>query len=262
MPHPAKAGLTTSLEAPSGSPARLAALVPRFLKQLARPAGTFDARRYFRAGTDLVFHNVGAVPLRRLARSIHRANRVWSIDDAMQFADLLIRDRSLDAKAVGVEVVRRFRRDFSPRLLSTWHGWLAGGYSSNWATTDAICGYLVGPLLAAHPRLLPRMRRWARHRSLWVRRASAVSLVALARRGRSLGLAYAVARTLHRDREDLVEKAVGWLLREAGKTDRRRLERYLLQRGQTVPRTTLRYAIERMPSSTRSRILRRTRPGG
>jgi 3-methyladenine DNA glycosylase AlkD len=263
MSHSEKTRLTPILEAPSGSPATLAALVPGFLKRLERPAGTFDARRYFRGGTDLEFHNVGAVPLRRLARSIHLANRpAWSIEHAMRFAGVLIRGRSLESKAIGIEVVRRFHREFSPRLLPIWHGWLAEGYSSNWATTDAICGSLVGPLLAAHPRLALQMRRWARHRSLWVRRASAVSLVPLARRGRSLSLAYGVARALHRDREDLIEKAAGWLLREAGKTDPRRLERYLLRRGRTIPRTTLRYAIERMSPFMRRKILRSTRRGG
>ena len=90
---------------------------------------------------------------------------------------------------------------------------------------------------------------------MWVRRAAAVSLIPSVRKGAALDVAYKVARALHADREDLIQKAVGWLLREAGKTDPARLERYLRQHGPSIPRTTVRYAIERMPDAKRKRLL-------
>lgn len=227
---------------------------------MARPVGAFDASRYFRAGTDVGFLNVGTPQIRALARSIHDAHRdQWSIDEAMAFADEMITDRYLEAKGVGVELVARYRRAFTPRLLPAWKRWLADGHAANWATTDGICGYLIGPLLVAHPRLAGTMRSWSRHRSLWVRRASAVALIPLARKGVALDVAYDVARTLHGDGHDLIEKAVGWLLREAGKSDAPRLERYLRSNGPSIPRTTVRYAIERMTPRLRQTMLERTR---
>ena len=63
----------------------------------------------------------------------------------------------------------------------------------------------------------------------------------------------------HTDREDLVQKAVGWMLREAGRTDPARLERFLRANGSRTPRTTLRYAIERFPEATRLALLEATR---
>jgi 3-methyladenine DNA glycosylase AlkD len=103
------------------------------------------------------------------------------------------------------------------------------------------------------------MRVWARDRNMWVRRASIVGLIQRARRGESLDLVYEIARRLHPDREDLIQKAVGWALREAGKTDMPRLERYLRANGAAIPRTTLRYAIERFPEKKRRAILAATR---
>ena len=198
----------------------------------------------------------------RLARDIHAEHRAdWSIDDAMAFADALIVDRHLEAKAVGIEVVARYRREFTPRLLAAWKRWLAGNHSANWATTDAICGMLIGPLLLQHPRLSARLRAWSRDRNMWVRRASIVGLIPQARRGESLDLVYDIAMRLHADREDLIQKAVGWALREAGKTDMPRLERYLRANGAAIPRTTLRYAIERFPPSRRAALLKETRHG-
>ena len=94
---------------------------------------------------------------------------------------------------------------------------------------------------------------------MWVRRASIVGLIPCARRGESLDLVYEIARRLHPDREDLIQKAVGWTLREGGKTDMPRLERYLRANGAAIPRTTLRYAIERFPEKERRAILAATR---
>src|SRR4029077_3582882 len=96
----------------------------------------------------------------------------------------------------------------------------------------------------------------------WVRRASIVGLIPRARRGESLDLVYVIARRLHADGEDLIQKAVGWALREAGKTALPRLERYLRANGAAIPRTTLRYAIERFPEGKRRALLAATKKRG
>jgi 3-methyladenine DNA glycosylase AlkD len=244
------------------SPARAAAKARRDLARMARPSGDFDSSRYFRGAGNLGFYNVGTQPMRTMSKDIYRANRdAWSVDDAMAFADVLIRDRYLEVKSVGVEVVACYRRDFTPDLLPRWKRWLARNYSANWATTDSICGSLIGQLLVAQPNLIREMRRWSRDPNMWVRRASAVAVIPSVRRGAALDLGYAIAKTLHTDPEDLIQKAVGWMLREAGKADPKRLERYLRANGSSIPRTTLRYAIERFPAAKRRDLLVATRGG-
>ena len=245
------------------APRRAAAGALRSIKRMARPVGDFDASRYFRGADDLGFYNVGTPTMRALARSIYAANRGgWSMRDATAFADILIKDRYLEVKSLGIELVARYRRDFAPRDLAVWKRWLAANHSANWATTDAICGSLIGPLLVARPALAPRMRAWARDRNMWVRRAAAVALIAPVRQGQALDLAYDIARRLHADREDLIQKAVGWMLREAGKVDPARLERYLRANGAAIPRTTVRYAIERFPEPKRLTLLAATKDQG
>ena len=239
---------------------RAAANAIRELKRLGRPSGDFDAARYFRDAGGLAFYNVGTDRMRALARSIYDAHRErWSIDDAMAFAGRLMLEKHLESKSVGIEVVARYRRNFTPSLLPRWKTWLARNYSANWATTDAICGALTGPLLVQFPALAARMPTWARDRNMWVRRASAVSLIPSLRRGAAHDVCYHVALQLHTDREDLIQKAVGWMLREAGKTDPARLERHLRTHGPRIPRTTVRYAIERFPPRVRQSLLTATR---
>jgi 3-methyladenine DNA glycosylase AlkD len=245
------------------SVAQAAAGARRELERLARPADGFDASRYFRGADNLAFYNVGTGAMRLLARAIHAAHRdEWSIDDAMAFAERLIVDPHLETKSIGIEVVARYRRDFTPRLLTTWKRWLARNHSANWATTDSICAFLTGPLLVRYPELATRMPVWAQNRNMWVRRAAAVSLIPSVRLGLASDLSYEIAQRLHKDDEDLIQKAVGWLLRETGKKDPAKLERYLRANGASIPRTTVRYAIERFPPRTRLALLNETKGKG
>jgi 3-methyladenine DNA glycosylase AlkD len=244
---------------PQKTVAAAAAASKLALKKLARPAGMFDASRYFRGDHRLGFYNTGTKPMRALARDIYLAQRDrWDVRDATMFAHLLMPDRHLETKAIGLEVLTRFQRDFTPPLLDSCRRWLAKNYSANWATTDEMCGVIVGPLLVKHPELMPRMRVWARHKNMWVRRASIVGLLPPIRRGdtkAAADLVYEIAGHLHPDPNDLIHKAVGWALREAGKIDPIRLERYLRANVAEIPRTTFRYAIERFDAAKRTRLL-------
>jgi hypothetical protein len=237
-----------------------AARVRRALAAMARDPGTFDARRYFRGDVDLKFYNVGTGPVRALATELYRARKNrWPLETALAFADVVIRDPYLEVKGAGIEFLARYRPEFVPSMLPTLKDWLERNDSSNWATTDALCGYVIGHLLARYPRFIRGVASWSRHANMWVRRAAAVSLIVPMRKGLALDELYEVAARLHRDHEDLIQKAVGWALREAGKQDEARLEGYLRAHGSTIPRTTLRYAIERMAPGKRSELMTSTR---
>jgi 3-methyladenine DNA glycosylase AlkD len=129
----------------------------------------------------------------------------------------------------------------------------------NWALVDCFCAAVLSPFFERRPELLPRLLDWVKDGCMWMRRAAVVSLVPFARKGRHLDLAYALVERLLGDREDLMHKALGWLLREAGKPEPARLRRFLLRHGPALPRTTLRYAIERFPPAQRQALLKATR---
>ena len=118
-----------------------------------------------------------------------------------------------------------------------------------------LCPDSVGALLVRFPELVAQIKTWARSPNRWVRRASLVSFIRLARKGDYLDAIYEISASLFADSDDLIQKANGWLLREAGKADRQRLEKFLLQHGPEIPRTTLRYAIERFDEKKRESIL-------
>src|SRR4029450_5301674 len=94
----------------------------------------------------------------------------WTVSDAVAFADIMMKNRYLEVKSVGVEVLACYRKTFTPSLLVVCQRWLGDGHSGNWATTDSICGQIIGPILLRNPNLVARLRSWRKHRSLWVRR--------------------------------------------------------------------------------------------
>jgi 3-methyladenine DNA glycosylase AlkD len=123
---------------------------------------------------------------------------------------------------------------------------------NNWDLVDAAAPYILGEHLKVRPRQV--LQRLARSRNLWERRIAIVSTLALIRGG-DIAETYRIARMLLADEHDLIHKAVGWALRETGKVSAGELTEFLRENYQDIPRTALRYAIERYPAARRRQIL-------
>ena len=243
-------------------------MTPRQLAQRARaefrkaadPRIAAGQRAYFKKWEKVLFYGIMTPDLRTIERGLyHLVRKDWSYADAVAFCELLIRDRYMESKSLGLTLLARYHRRFEEDLLGPVHRWLERDLCDNWAVTDQLSTQIVSRVIDKFPPLAATVESWSRSPNLWVRRASAVSFVKLAGKGRHLDRAYRVVTVLQPDPHDLIHKATGWLLREAGKADARRLERYLLRYGALIPRTAIRYAIERSPETQRRRILQITR---
>jgi 3-methyladenine DNA glycosylase AlkD len=241
-------------------PRQLANAVKRDLAKLGDGETAARGRTFFKRDETVPLHGVRAADIRRLATKAYQRIRAdWGIADAVAFCDFLARDRYLEAKMVGCLLLGRYRRQFPEELWFTVRGWVETDCFNSWAAVDGMCPAILTPLVVAFPELRDDLPGWTTSASLWCRRAALVTLVPLARRGQHLDLAYDLAFRVREDTEDLIHKAAGWLLREAGRTDMKHLEAYLIRNGQGLPRTTVRYAIERYPEQKRNRLLMGTR---
>lgn len=243
-------------------------MTPRQLAQRARAAlrGAGDPRvarsqkRFFKPWEKISLYGLKTPDVKRIERELYAGVRnSWVFADALLFCDLLMRDRQLESKSVGLLLLKRYHRQFEEDLLGTSHGWLEHGLCDNWAVTDDLSTGVLWRLLERFESLAGEFEKWSCSPNLWVRRAGVVVFVKCAGKGRHLDRIYRTVTALLPDSHDLIHKSCGWLLREAGKADARRLERYLLKHGVAIPRTTLRYATERFPVERRRRILERTR---
>jgi len=129
---------------------------------------------------------------------------------------------------------------------------------NNWDLVDISCPNIVGAYLFDKSRSV--LDKLAKSPLLWERRISVVSTLFFIRKGQ-IDDALRIAKKLLGDRHDLMHKAVGWMLREAGKKDLKALRAFLDEHAATMPRTALRYAMEKLPEAERQSYLRLGRRG-
>jgi len=123
---------------------------------------------------------------------------------------------------------------------------------NNWDLVDASAPYVTGEFLADKPRIV--LYKFAQSGNLWKKRIAIVSTFAFIKRG-EFADTLKIAELLLSDTHDLLHKAVGWALREVGKKDEKVLLKFLRQHYANLPRTTLRYAIEKFSSAQRKNLL-------
>lgn len=126
-------------------------------------------------------------------------------------------------------------------------------FVNNWDLVDASAPHLVGHFLK--DRSKATLTRLAASASLWERRIAVLATFAFIKEG-NFDESFRITRLLLGDPEDLIHKAVGWMLREVGKRDQAVLEAFLRAHHQDMPRTMLRYAIEKFPETKRQGFLK------
>lgn len=145
----------------------------------------------------------------------------------------------------------RMRKFYVEADFDTFEGWVTK-YVTNWASCDTLCNHTVGALVEKYPVLLNRIKEWAGSENRWMRRASAVSLIIPARRGLFLPEVFEIAESLLTDHDDLVRKGYGWLLKTAAEVHQDAVFDFIMRHKNEMPRTALRYAIEKMPPDLKS----------
>lgn len=128
---------------------------------------------------------------------------------------------------------------------------------NNWDLVDVTAPRIVGAYLG--PKSLPTLKKLARSKSLWEKRIAMISTLYQINQG-DCGPSLIIAEILLQDPHDLMHKAAGWMLREAGKKcSVQQLEQFLQQHGKHMPRTMLRYAIEKFPKAKQQFYLKSTK---
>lgn len=136
-------------------------------------------------------------------------------------------------------------------MLETW----VYKYLKNWAHIDELCCGVLGHLLIVKPEHIERVKSWTKSTNRWKRRAAAVSFIVPVRKGLYKEHMFEVASLLLKDNDDLVQKGYGWLLKEGCKKFQDEVFEFVMKNKKDMPRTALRYAIEKMPASLKKRAM-------
>jgi len=167
----------------------------------------------------------------------------------LEVAQELLESRVLEEASIGFGLLRKMTGHFSPGLFDVFDGWV--DYLTNWANTDGLSSWLIAETVRLDPQLVERLLLWTASDNRWRRRAADVSLVPIARKGEMLDETFAVAEHLMADEDEMVQKGVGWLLKEASKKHPDEVREFLLQWKDRTSALVLRYASEKLPKNMR-----------
>lgn len=176
----------------------------------------------------------------------------------LQVADQLFRGEILEERTFAVLMLQGIVGEFGRAEFKLFESWF--DRISTWADHDALVHYLIGPMIAADAAYLSRPPRWARKksRSPWHQRAAAVSLIHSTRRHKNFSDIQHITEMLLTSDDDMVQKGLGWLLREAAKANPKQAVEYLMTIRDRTPRLVLRTACETLPADTRAHVLARS----
>ncbi len=179
-----------------------------------------------------------------------------SKDTIFGYCEELLRSGYVEEAFVAYRWSDFLKKRYEPGDFVVFERWLST-YVSNWAECDTLCNHTLGTFVERYPEYVERLKEWTQSQSRWVRRGAAVTLILPARKGLFLDDVLEIADKLLLDEDDLVQKGYGWMLREASKKHQKVVFDYVIKNRATMPRTALRYAIEKMPQDLRKEAMKK-----
>jgi 3-methyladenine DNA glycosylase AlkD len=198
-------------------------------------------------------YGVRSADVQTIARDAARELRRWSAPARDRFATELWRSGRLEECTVAVWAYRRFAKQCGTREFALFEGWL-DRYVHNWANCDGLASWLLAAAIANEPALIARLRAWTAAPNRWKRRAAIVALLQEAKQGRNTEAIFRIADCLLTDDDDMVQKGVGWVLKETYPKRPAELMAYLAPRARKAPKLVLRLAAEKMSTPDRAAL--------
>ena len=128
-------------------------------------------------------------------------------------------------------------------------------YINNRAKCDTFCNHTMGEFIEQYPQYMTELKKRTKSSNRRVKRAAAVTFIIPARRGRFLADIFEIATALLMDPDDMVQKGYGWMLKAASQSHEQEVFTYVMKYKTKMPRTSLRYAIEKMPKTLRMQAM-------
>jgi 3-methyladenine DNA glycosylase AlkD len=192
--------------------------------------------------------------VRKIGRGHYVEVRALSKLEIFDLCEQLLAQEDWRLRTIAFAWAFKQQREYVALDFDRFERWLAR-YIKGWGSCDDFCTHAFGSLLYQFPTCASRIRAWTTSESRWFRRAAAVVQIYGLRRGRAPEEAFVIADRLLTDADDLVQKGYGWMLKEASKRSPRRVFDYVMAHKDVMPRTALRYAIEKLDAPLREQAM-------
>jgi 3-methyladenine DNA glycosylase AlkD len=234
------------------TPAAVAVQLRRVLRDGGSAEHAAGVQWFFKE--EIKSHGWYTADLRRAAVRFRREVRQeQGLDFLVEVADQLFSGSVLEEKIAAVFLLEKLDGEFGDREFNRFESWL--DRISSWSDHDALVHDLIAPMIASKPARAKTVFRWARSSNRWRRRAACVALIRGTRAKMFFPEITRLSNSLLADEDDMVQKGLGWLLRETAKFDAKRTVPYLMKIRARAPRLVLRTACETLPAAVKKRIL-------
>ena len=222
------------------------------LRSIADEKLRLSAQRFFKE--KIKSYGTKTADISKLAKKTFKKMPSQQKEDVFALCEKLWQSGYLEESFIACDWTYAVRKQYQTQDLNLFEEWIEK-YIKNWASCDTFCNHSVSALISDFPQEILRLKIWAKSKNLWLRRAAAVSLIVPVRQGLFLKDAFALADILLKDPEDLVQKGYGWLLKVASQKHQLEVFDYVMKNKKAMPRTALRYAIEKMPSELKKQAM-------
>jgi len=200
-------------------------------------------------------YGVRAADKRKVAREQYKLVKNLDKKDFLAACEALYKTGYMEESTIAADWAWRKKEWWDKKDFKLFEQWVKK-YIDNWAKCDDFCTHTVGFVVFSYPELIKEILKWTRSKNRWVKRAVAVCLIyPFGKKKPHLKTIFKVAKILLTDEDDMVQKGYGWMLKEASNHNQREVFKFVMQNKSKMPRTALRYAIEKMPKNLKQQVM-------
>ena len=215
-----------------------------------------SSKRFFKEGEQAKVYGVRMVEIHKLGKAFYKQIKDMPKHEIFEICEGLWKSAYLEEAVIASIITESMHKEYEPSDFKVFEHWVKD-YVNNWADCDTLCNHTIGTFIMMYPQYLDELKKWANSPNRWEKRASAVTLIIPARKGMFLKDIFEIADILLLDKDDMVQKGYGWMLKAASEAHQKEVFDYVVSKKAVMPRTALRYAIEKMPPELRAEAMKK-----
>lgn len=212
--------------------------------------------RFFKPGEEALTYGVKTAETNKIAKELCKKLKTSPKNEVFNLCDELWKSGYLEEALIACKLSESLKKQYVPDDFKIFEHWV-NDCVNNWADCDTLCTKTIGTFVMMYPEFISSLKLWTRSSNRWTRRAAAVTLIYPAKKGLFLDEIFTIADQLLMDKDDMIQKGYGWMLKEASVKNQIEVFDFVISKQKIMPRTALRYAIEKMPTALREEAMKK-----
>lgn len=226
------------------------------LKEKIDPKALEVSKHFYKEGEEAKVYGIRMAEVHKMGKLFYQQIKEMPKEDIYEIAEKLWESDYLEETVIACICTELLHKKYEPTDFKLFEHWVKD-YVADWVSCDTLCSQTLGSFIIMYPQYLKELKKWAKSSNRWVKRAAAVTLILPARKGLFLNDVFEIANILLLDKDDMVQKGYGWMLKVSSQTYQKEVYEFVIANKAVMPRTALRYAIEKMPPDLRKEAMKK-----